>query len=173
MIFRGFKQISNQIFFNNRLSELLEKSTKDSTDKVKNTIVFLDDFSNKNTILKSLNELLPILENDIELVVFQQNVAKESTVEEIFTQRDFGWYGKIKSEKLKHILTKKYDLLINYSKVDNLYCNLLLLQCKTDFRVGFGHLDSRFYDLIIDCKSSDIAAFNKELEKYLQILNKI
>ncbi len=173
MIFTGFKRKSNQLFFNKRLPELLKNSNKDGTNKVNSALIFLDDFSNKNRILENLRELLPNLETGVELVIFQQKIAKDPTNEAIFTPRDFGWYGKIKSDQLKNILTKKYDLLINYSKVDDIYSNLLLLQCKAGFRVGFRHLDNRFYDLIIDCKSTDIEVFNKELIKYLQILKKI
>ncbi len=173
MIFTGFKRKSNQLFFNNRLQELLDSSNKEATNKVKNAIVFLDDYSSRNKILNNLVALIPVLEVNVELFIFSQKIIKEGNIEEIFTPKDFGWYGRIKSEKLKHILTKKYDLLINYSEIDNLYSNLLLLQCKADFRVGFGHLDNRFYDLIIDCDHTDIIAFNKELKKYLQILNKI
>ncbi|MEX1382402.1 MAG: hypothetical protein AB1Z17_03310, partial [Lutibacter sp.] len=91
----------------------------------------------------------------------------------LFSSKDFGWYGKINNDTLKNILTKKYDLLINYSKIDYLYNNILLLHSKVAFKVGFASLDNRFYDLLINCKTSEIALFNKEVRKYLEILNKI
>jgi len=173
MIFTGFKRKTNQIFFNNRLPDWLKKSKGDSTNKVKKILVFLDDTSKKDKILKDLLSLFDIEKNAIKCIDFQQNVTKKLELEETCTPKDFGWYGKIKSESIKSTLTKKYDLLINYSKVDNLYLNLLLLQCKTGFKVGFAHLDSRLYDLMIDCKFDDLELFNEELKKYLGILNKI
>ncbi len=64
-------------------------------------------------------------------------------------------------------------MLINYSKVENLYSNLLILQSKTAFKVGFSYQNNELYELMIDCKSGDYGTFNAELEKYLTILNKI
>jgi len=173
MIFTGFKRKSNQIFFNRRLSVLLKKASAISSKEIKHVIVILDDVSEKDKMKKEVLALFNIAESDIKMVVFQQKINNEKNSEDIITPKDFGWYGKIDSEKLKTILTKKYDLLINYSKVDNLYSNLLLLQCRAGFRAGFKHLDNRFYDLIIDCKWNNFELFNKELKKYLTILNKI
>jgi len=173
MIFTGFKRKSNQIFFNKNLPELLKKSEAISSKEIKIILVFLDEVSKKDQIQKGLMALFNIAESAMKFVVFQQKVAKEQISEDIITPKDFGWYGKMNSEKLKTILTKKYDLLINYSKVDNLYMNLLLLQCKVGFKAGFTHLDNRFYDLVINCETDDLELFNTELKKYLTILNKI
>jgi len=173
MIFTGFKRKSNQLFFNNRLTELLKNSIETSSHKITRILIFLDDFSNQELIRENLNELLNFHEGDIEFLVFQAKIKKNEVFDDGISPEDFGWYGKIKSEKLKNILTKKYDLLINYSKVDNIYFNLLLLQCNAGFRVGFSHLDNRFYDLIINCESTKFVLFNEEIKKYLQILNKI
>ena len=173
MIFTGFKRKSNQIFLRNRLPQLLEESNKDTTKKVKKVIVILDDVAHKNSILKEIVNTLEIDEKNIECIVFQQKISKENIEEGLISPKDFGWYGKIKSNYLKSVLTNKYDLLINYSKVDNLYVNLLILQSKSAFKAGFAHLDNRFYDLMIDCKSDDFKSFNNELSKYLKILKKI
>ena len=173
MIFTGFKRKSNQIFFNKKIADFLKKSIIISTEKIKHILVLVDDISEKDRIHKDLMALFNFNKCNIDLVVFQQKTIKNQVLENIITPKDFGWYGKIKSDKLKTILTKKYDLLINYSKVDDLYTNLLLLQCKAGFKTGFAHLDGRFYDLTIDCELSALAVFNKELKKYLTILNKI
>lgn len=173
MIFTGFKRKSNQLFFNKRLPELLKNAVGNSSQKITRILVFLDEFYDKSVIQKKLNELFGFPEKNIDLLVFRRKIKTNEDLEDIISPVDFGWYGKINSKKLKNILTKKYDLLINYSKVDNIYINLLLLQCNAGFRVGFSHLDNRFYDLIINCKSTDFVLFNKEMKKYLQILNKI
>ena len=173
MIFTGFKRKSNQIFLNKRISEFLKKSASISSKEIKQIFVILDSNSNQDKIEKELKGILNISKNNIEFVVFQQKGTKDQIVDELISPKDFGWYGRIKSDKIKSVLTKKYDLLINYSKVDNLYSNLLILQCKAAFRVGFEHLDNRFYDLLINCDSDDFYSFNKELKKYLTILNKL
>ncbi|MFD0763036.1 DUF6913 domain-containing protein [Lutibacter aestuarii] len=173
MIFTGFKRKTNQIFFNKRIAELTENSTKTTSNKVKNIMVVIDDSSLKDAVVNELSQLFSISKDSIEILVVKSKRAKNEVVENSISPKDFGWYGKIKTEWLKEILTKKYDLLINYSKVENLYTNLLLLHCKVIFKVGFAHLDNRFYDLIIKCEPTEITLFNKELKKYLEILNKI
>ena len=173
MIFRGFKRKSNQIFFKKQLPVLLENSHKNTSAEVKKVIVFLDDVSKKTEIKNSLSSLFNLSDNAIDWCVFLQKKSKSEDEEGVFTPKDFGWFGMINAPELKSILTKKYDLLINYSKVESLYSDLLILRSRTAFRVGFAHLDSRFYDLVIDCDAEDWELFNSELKKYLKILNKI
>lgn len=173
MIFTGIKRKSNQIFFNKRLQELLINSSDVSVSKVKNVLIFFDDISIKKSINLFLNNNLKISENNIDIIFYKQKSTKENEIQNVFSSKDFGWYGKVNSIELKNILTKKYDLLINYSKVENIYNNLLILQCKADLKVGFASLDNRLYNLLINCKTNEIELFNKELKKYLEILNKI
>lgn len=173
MIFTGIKRKSNQLFFNKRVKEFVEKRGDQNSNRINNAIVLLDENCDKGKLVKELRKELNIDKELITVLVFQHKNRKDEKKENTFSSKDFGWYGKIKSEELENILTKKYDLLINYSKIDNLYNNLLLLQCKSAFRVGFAHLDNRFYDLLIDCESSKTSLFNKELKKYLTILNKL
>lgn len=173
MIFTGFKRKSTRFFFNKQLLKLLSKSKKDTSNKVNSVLVFLDDISEKNSIHQSLQKYLNFTDNQLEFVVFKNKISKKDTCDDCFSPKDFGWYGKVKSDKLKFVLTKKYDLLINYSKVENIYCNLLVLQSNTAFKVGFSHFDNRLYDLMIECENINIDLFNTELKKYLGILNKI
>jgi hypothetical protein len=173
MIFTGFKRKTNQLFFNKHLKNNITVTSENNTGAIKKVLVLLQDASIKNKVLIDLSSMLNLSENEIEIVVFQKKKNQQNEQMAVFTPKDFGWYGKIKSEMLQTILTKKYDLLINYSKVENIYCNLLLLQCKTNFRVGFAHLNKEFYDLIIKCNYADIELFNSELKKYLAILKKI
>lgn len=170
MIFTGFKRKSNQIFFKKTVPFFLKNEQKSPFGEVKKVLIFLDDISEKEMIVSQLATLLKIAESDIKVVVFQRKLRKETPDEDIVTPKDFCWYGKIDNEKLKNIITNKYDLLINYSKVDNVYLNILLLQCKAAFRAGFAHMDKRLYDLLIRCEPEEIDLFHEELIKYLIIL---
>lgn len=173
MIFTGFKRKSNQIFLRKQLPKLLENTYESASDKVQNVLIFLDDISKKEVIESCLKKTFELPNFKIDLIVFQKKRNKNNNVEGFYTPQDFGWNGIIKSDQLNEILTNKYDLLINYSKVENIYTNLLLLQCKVAFRVGFAHFDKRFYDLLINCDPSEIELFTNEMRKYLAILNKI
>lgn len=170
MIFTGFKRKSNQIFFKKSLPSILKNEQKTPFNEVKKVLIFLDATADRTSIVSELTSLLKISESDIKVVVFLRKLKNENESDDIITPKDFGWYGKIDSEKVKNILTNKYDLLINYSKVENVYLNILLLQCKAAFKVGFAHLDKRLYDLMIRCEADEIALFNEELIKYLVIL---
>ena len=170
MIFTGFKRKSNQIFFKKTLPSLLKNEHESPFEEVKKVIIFLDENSEKAHIVSQLATILKISESNIKVLVFQRNLKNEKETDDIITPKDFGWYGKVDSKKLKNILTNKFDLLINYSKVDNVYLNILLLQCKAAFKVGFAHVDTRLYDLMIRCEHDEIDLFNKELIKYLGIL---
>lgn len=170
MIFTGFKRKSNQFFFKKTLPSILKNEQKTPFNEVKKVLIFLDATADKSSIVSELTSILKISESDIKVVVFQKKMKNENEPEDIITPKDFCWYGKIDSEKIKNILTNKYDLLINYSKVDNVYLNILLLQSKVAFKVGFAHLDKRLYDLLIRCEADEIALFNEELIKYLNIL---
>jgi hypothetical protein len=170
MIFTGFKRKSNQIFFKKTLPNFLKDEHKSPFGEVKKVLVFFDDTIEKELVVSELATLLKISESDIKVFVFQRKLRKETAPDDIITPKDFGWYGKIDNEKLKNILTNKYDLLINYSKVDNVYLNILILQCKAAFSVGFAHMDKRLYDLLIRCEPDEIDLFHEELIKYLVIL---
>jgi hypothetical protein len=173
MIFTGFKRKSNQIFFNKTLPSLLKNEHETPFEEVKKVIIFLDENLEKAHVVSQLVTILKIPESNIKVIVFQRKLKNEIETDDIISPKDFGWYGKVESEKLKNILTNKYDLLINYSKVDNVYLNILLLQCKAAFKVGFAHLDKRLYDLMIQCEPNEIDLFNEEMIKYLGILKKL
>ena len=173
MIFTGIKRKSNQIFFNKEARNFSNNFEEISSENINKIIIFLDDSSKKSDIVSNLQALFNLSKEDIEILVFNKKSNENNTEERFFTPKCFGWYGKINSNTLKSILTKKYDLLINYSKIESLYNNLLILQCKSSFNIGYAELDKSFYDLLIDCNPSDFKTFNNEIEKYLKILNKV
>jgi len=173
MIFTGFKRKTNQIFFNKKLIELQNQGDVSCNKNIESVLVVLDNPENQDKIIKDLSKKLNRAKNCFEVVIFQPKKDKNNLIENAFYPTCFGWYGKIKSIFFKDILTKKYDLLINYNKVDNIYVNLLLLQCKADFKVGFANLNKALYQLVIDCETDDYELFNEEIKKYLTILNKL
>ncbi|SDX53478.1 hypothetical protein SAMN05444411_106163 [Lutibacter oricola] len=173
MIFTGFKRKTNQIFFNKKLTEFVNETKEESSKKINNIIVIIDAINDEESIVKELSSLLKVDKSNITTVIAVNKKNKKAPIENSFSGADFGWRGKVKSDYLKNILTKKYDLLINYSKVDNLYVNLLILQCKSVFNAGFTHLNNELYQLLVDCEPDDYTVFNSELKKYLTILKKL
>ena len=173
MIFTGIKRKSHQIFFNKRLNDFILKSAKKDSKKIERVLVFIEDLDVVGDLTKDLLKKLKVKKHDLNFLVFQDKIDKLNEDKHLFTPKDFGWYGKVKSPQLKAVLTNKYDLLINYCKVENVYVNTLLLQCNSGFRIGFPHLNSELYDLIIDCDLNNKNLVNNEIQKYLTILNKL
>ncbi|WP_372745012.1 hypothetical protein [Lutibacter sp.] len=173
MIFTGFKRKSNQIFFRKNWQELLEKSSIDSEGSISNVLIIVNSELEKETIEKELFELFKLPKVTIDTIIFQQKAKKDQKGKGIIFAKDFGWNGTVPLNKIENILTKKYDLLINYSKVDSVYVNLLSLHCKVAFRVGFGHLNKHLYNFIVKCEPEELSIFHNELIKYLKILKKL
>lgn len=173
MIFTGFKRKTNQNFIKNHIKDFLKKQADNSKDKTKKVIIFVDEVSIITNLKKEIYKKLKISENQLEVIVYQQKASKNKIEYPTISPKNFGWYGKLKQEKFPFSLTKKYDLLINYSKIDHLYLNLLLLHMNIRFRIGFSHFDERFYDLLVNCEYQSISIFTNEIKKYLTILNKI
>ena len=88
------------------------------------------------------------------------------------TEKDFSWSGKLLSKDITSFLDKPFDMLIDYTKADVIFKMYLVVQSKAKFKVGFANVDDRIYDLMIAVEN-DITIFNKELIKYLKILNKL
>jgi len=173
MIFTGFKRKTNQIFIKNHSDDFFKKTAVNTYHKIKNILIFVDDVSEVSVIKNEIFQQLKFNENEVKIIVYQQNKTKSEIECPTISPKNFGWYGKLKQEKFPFSLTKKYDLLINYSKVDHLYLNLLLLQMNISFKIGFSHFDKRFYNLLVNCDTTDISIFTNEIKKYLTILNKL
>lgn len=173
MIFTGFKRKTNQFFFNKKINEFILQNNSSTSNTIKNVLIFCDDESIQAELIKQLINLLGVEKESVKCFVFLKKKDSKKRIENAVYPSDFGWYGNIKSKDLKECLTKKYDLLINYNKVDNLYTNIVLLQCNSAFNVGFSHLNNKLYQLLISCEKGDFKCFNTELKKYLTILKKL
>ena len=176
MILAGLKRKSNQLFLNKSKIELLNKMNINSdsinTEGIKAIVILLDKDSEKNKIVKSLSLLFNVDKKEIISLTYLKKADKKATDGLIVSPSDFGWRGTVKSGSLKNILTKKYDLLINYRKVENNYINLVILLSNSKFKVGYQQLKNEFYQLLVNCEPSEIELFNNEIKKYLQILKK-
>ena len=169
MILKSLKRRSNQIFLKNNYDSFIKNSQKQAPAQLNSVLLITDHTENSEQILSYLRADLDISASNITHLVFSENKVKNDP-EHILCEKDFGWYGKVDEGFLKKVLTNKYDLLINQSKIENLYTDLLVLQVKADLKVGFGLEQSANYDLLIQVQNSETALFTSELKKYLEIL---
>ncbi len=64
-------------------------------------------------------------------------------------------------------------MLIDYTKANTVFKKYIVAKSKASFKVGYAEVDDRLYDFMIAVENEEIISFNKELIKYLKILNKL
>ncbi|MCF6349988.1 MAG: hypothetical protein L3J23_03030 [Flavobacteriaceae bacterium] len=90
-----------------------------------------------------------------------------------FNEKDFSWNGTLKSKEVNFFLESNFDMLIDYTKSATIYKKYLVAKSNAKFKVGYAAIDNRLFDFMIAVENEKISQFNKELIKYLKILNKI
>jgi hypothetical protein len=77
----------------------------------------------------------------------------------------------VKSAKLKDFINERVDLLINYQRLVNVYGNRLNLLSQASFKAGFETSESKSLNFELKGRELSNQVFDKELVKYLNILN--
>ncbi len=121
---------------------------------------------------KRLSEDLGIDKNNIKVVLF--DIKNDETPLEnykYFYENSFGMYGKIKDEDIKIFVGTSFDLLINYCAEETIYSQVIAYKSKAKLKISFENEYASFYNLSVNISENKIDTFNKEIIKYLQILN--
>lgn len=172
MILKSFKEKSNQKFINKLIDSrkaALSSKKMESVGIILNLSEF-DDFE----AFRVFFEQLKINPNKIKIAAFtEDHKMVELSNELLYSVKQIGWKGKIKSNELETFINAKFDALISYYKDDNLELNLVTASSNADFKIGISNDDERLNDLILDVKPNKFNVFKQELIKYLTILNKI
>lgn len=172
MFLKAFKEKSNRKYINKLLDA--PKVAK-SCNKIKTIVVLLclDDYADFE-VFRQYFRGLGLTSPKHKVIAFTKDDKFESSQWDThFSPKDFGWNGKINNVDLKSLIDEPYDCLISYHKKDILELDLITAMSKARFKVGLSKEEERLYDLIIDIKPQEIEVFKKELEKYLNILNKL
>ena len=90
-----------------------------------------------------------------------------------YNASSISWNGIIESQAINNFINTDFDLLINYYDQEKATLLLVSSLSKANFKVGFSTIDKRINHLIIDAAASEFQTFDKELFKYLKILNTI
>lgn len=124
-------------------------------------------------VQSELQKILGVNASNITCLQFTSIPKKEEDNTNNFSPKDFGFRGKIASDTLQKFINTEFDLLVNCTTEANLYTNIVTLQSKAIFKVGYSGVDDNLFDLVISEPNFDSAIFYQELEKYLRILKKI
>jgi hypothetical protein len=112
--------------------------------------------------------------NNIKIITFsEQKKDNLNAWDNCYYPNDFGWKGAINNVELKAFLDTKFDVLISYYEEDVLELKLITACSKAELKIGILQSDERLNDIIIKTKLKEFNIFEKELIKYLTILNKV
>lgn len=117
---------------------------------------------------------LKVRDEDLKIFLFDPDGKGEAPgFYKTCSEKDFGLFGKVKSEALNRFLSIDFDLLINYCDVSLLFPRIIMLKSAAKMRAGFEDERNFFNDIAVSAKKNDIDTFNSELSKYLRILKLI
>ncbi|MCL2328974.1 MAG: hypothetical protein FWC39_10760 [Bacteroidetes bacterium] len=89
---------------------------------------------------------------------------------EIFTKKDFTWYGTAKSETLEKFINTPFDMLIDLSVEQNFPLEYIVQLSKASFKIGRLN-QSLLYDFMIDIKNEkNIDYLIQQISVYLPSL---
>ncbi|WP_298925630.1 DUF6913 domain-containing protein [uncultured Allomuricauda sp.] len=136
-------------------------------------IVDVDNFQNAEIFYDLIDEF-SLRPNAIKIIGYKREYDKNSPYAiQIFSDKDLGWKGIIENGYVLEFLGREYDLLINYYEEDNLMMKLLSVKTPARLKVGFGALDPKINDLILNTPFKDFKVFKGELKKYLKVLKEL
>ena len=127
------------------------------------------DFEN----LKYIQKVFDLSNIQFDIFTFKEKNGHYNELPGIVADKNiFSVFGKIKTPEIQEFLEKKYDLLLDFTGMPNLYEKYLSLAIKASFRVGYIN-DDELYDLMLDIPKKNIKLFADETVKYLKIIKLI
>jgi uncharacterized protein DUF6913 len=121
---------------------------------------------------KKLIDEIGLKDHEIEVALLDElEPIKTIEIYNVYTDKSFGMYGKIKDKSLKKFVNTKFDLLINYCDSDNIFALVISFKSKAKMKAGFEYDHFNFNDISIKIAGNKIDTFNDELIKYLDILD--
>ncbi|MBA6315485.1 DUF6913 domain-containing protein [Cellulophaga baltica] len=136
-------------------------------------IVDLDQFEDASLFYQLVDEF-KLRPNSVKIIGYKNFYDKNSPyATPIFSDKDLGWNGAIENGYALEFFSREYDLLLNYYSEEQLLLQLMTLKTKARIRVGFGSVDHKLNDLILQTPISNFGLFKEELKKYLKIFKEI
>lgn len=123
--------------------------------------------------LKYVQKTLGFSSSQFDIFTFKQKNDNYNELRGIVASKDiFSSFGKIKTPEINVFLEKKYDLLLDFTGLTNIYEKFLSFSIQANCRVGY--LDpEESYDIMLNIKNGDIKNFADETYRYLKIIGLI
>ena len=172
MFLKRFKEKSNLKYFNSVLDEIERYVPPGKIESI-GILLNYSEF-NRYDQLRAVMKSIGIKDNKVRFIAFiEDEKERPNSWDDFFSANDFGWKGKLKNVQLEDFINTPFDALICYYKSDLLELDFVTALSKAGLKIGISNHDPRLFDLIIDLEPRYLNVFQKELDKYLTVLNKI
>ncbi len=115
-----------------------------------------------------------VMEKKIQIIVRASQMKVENADSyTMFNASAITWAGTFVNPEVQKFVEQEFDLLINYYDQEKPVLMMASSLSRANFKVGFSAIDKRVNNLMIDCTAVEYEVFEKELFKYLKILNTI
>lgn len=172
MFLKRFREKSNQKYINNILNSGTRNVHNRKAESV-GVVLNFDEFNDYDRLRKMLKEI-GFKDNKVKFISFiDDEKNKPNSWDAFFNPKDFGWKGKIENTELQEFIEAPFDVLISYYNEECLELNMVTALSGANLKVGINNNDPRLYDLIINIRTEYLDVFQKEIVKYLKVLNKI
>ena len=119
-----------------------------------------------------IKELFEIQKNRITKIYYAPKPSKDlSLYYPQFNNRHLHWDGTLLHPMKKKVLSKKYDLLFNFFRKDNLVLQSISSHIKAGFRVGYVTADHRLNDLMLGEENKTADQFFNTFNTFFSKIN--
>ena len=119
-----------------------------------------------------IKELFEIQKNRITKIYYAPKSSKDlSLYRPQFNNRHLHWDGTLLHPMKKKVLSKKYDLLFNFFRKDNLVLQSISSHIKAGFRVGYVTADHRLNDLMLGEENKTADQFFNTFNTFFSKIN--
>ena len=168
-----FKSFWHRRAANKSLSAAVVEKRLNRPFTIKHVRVLLDaSLGVEESFFTSLAKALNIPPVNVYTFVFPAKNEVEKQYEHFFNPKEVSFFGKFEDE-LALMCDKEVDLQIHFFAHEDRNMSWVASKAKNKFSVGFSGADQRINDLVFDFAPKATATFQKELVKYLTILEKL
>lgn len=172
MFLKGFKEKSNQKFIVKNVDLRRVDVIAQPISKV--AIVGQESEINEIQGLKRFLTTLGLPQLNVSsLLLIDPKSEMEIKDKSVFTEKDLGWSGVIKSEQANAFVGRNYDLLICYNNTNVMPLDVISSKVNANLKVGMSEDEFNIFDVLINVNTQNLTTFTQELKKYLTVLNKL
>lgn len=146
------------------------KNQKTSRKSDRVAILYDENDFSANALIQSFHQYFAEFNNyQLDLIAFSTKKDENKDGFFSFSKKDFNFFSKPKSEKLKALYGQTYRLIFNLFEEESVYLQLMNSCLKANFQIGISDLEQNQMILRVSTKNPD--DIFREASKYLKQVN--